>query len=53
MKNKSFEIAKKDFISFLANSTPEEINEYIKENGKPCKPYEVMVFFDDRNNDKQ
>ena len=53
MKKKSFEIAKDDFISFLANSSPEEINNYIKERGKPCKPYEVIIFFDDRKDDKQ
>jgi len=25
---------REDFISFLASSTPEELNEYIKKNGK-------------------
>lgn len=44
-KNKGFSIAKEDFIEFLANATPEEINKYISEKGKPRKLIEPMVFF--------
>ena len=39
-------INKQDFIDFLANSTPEEINQYILEKGKPRKVIHPMFFFD-------
>lgn len=44
-KDKTFKIEKEDFIEFLASSTPEEINEYIREKGKPCKLVDPMVYF--------
>lgn len=38
-------ISKTDFIDFLASATPEEINQYILEKGKPRKPIWPMYFF--------
>lgn len=38
-------INKTDFIEFLASATPEEINKYILEKGKPKKPVWPMFFF--------
>ena len=38
-------ISKTDFIDFLASATPEEINQYIMEKGKPRKPICPMIFF--------
>ena len=38
-------INKNDFIEFLASATPEEINQYILEKGKPRKPIWPMFFF--------
>lgn len=49
LKNKGFSIAKDDFIEFLANATPEEINKYILEKGKPRKLIEPMVFFNTKD----
>lgn len=45
-KDSKFKINKDNFIQFLANSSPEEINEFIKEKGKPMKIIEPIVFFD-------
>lgn len=45
-------IKKKDFIDFLASATPEEVNEYIREKGKPRKPVYPMFFFDNEEDDK-
>lgn len=39
-------ISKNDFIDFLANATPEEVNRYILEKGKPRKLISPMYFFD-------
>lgn len=54
-KNKNIRtIQKDDFIKFLSTSTPEEINEYILEKGKPKKLIDPIIFFDnavDNNND--
>ena len=38
-------INKNDFIEFLASATPEEVNRYILEKGKPKKPIWPMFFF--------
>lgn len=38
-------INKNDFIEFLASATPEEVNQYILEKGKPRKPVWPMFFF--------
>lgn len=48
-KSESFEIGRDDFINFLATSTPEEINKFIKEKGKPKKLIEPMIFFNKDN----
>jgi len=39
-------IDKNNFIDFLANATPEEVNRYILEKGKPRKLISPMYFFD-------
>lgn len=33
-----------DFIQILASSTPEELNQYLHEKGKPAKPICPVVF---------
>ena len=48
-KNTGFVISKENFIDFLASATPEEVNRYILEKGKPMKLFEPMVFFDRKN----
>jgi hypothetical protein len=35
---------KEDFISFLASSTPDELNEFIKKNGKNNSNDALFVF---------
>ena len=42
-------IEKQDFIKFLASATPEEINKYIAEKGKPGRLIEPIIFFEDKN----
>lgn len=53
MKNKTNKsangVSKDNFIEFLANATPEEVNQYILEKGKPRKLVEPMIFFKDRD----
>ena len=44
-KKDSFKIAKDDFIEFLSEATPEEVNKLILEKGKPRKLIEPMIFF--------
>lgn len=51
-KKKTFTIEKDDFIQFLASATPEEVNQYILEKGKPPKLIEPMIFFN-KENEKQ
>ena len=46
MKQKDIAVEKENFIQFLASSTPEEINQYILQKGKPPKLIEPIVFFD-------
>ena len=41
-------IEKQDFIKFLASATPEEINKYIVEKGKPCRLVEPIIFFENK-----
>ena len=41
-------IQKKDFIKFLASASPEEINRYIAEKGKPGRLIEPIIFFEDK-----
>lgn len=49
MKNSDLSIKPKidkdSFINFLANATPEEINKYIIEKGKPRKIVSAMYFY--------
>lgn len=45
-------IDKKDFIDFLASATPEEVNKYILEKGKPRKVI-WPIFFYPREEDNQ
>lgn len=46
-------INRQDFIDFLASSTPEEINKYILEKGKPRKVIHPMFFFDKNNEENK
>lgn len=41
-------IQKQDFIKFLASATPEEINRYIAEKGKPARLIEPIIFFEEK-----
>lgn len=45
-------IPKEDFIGFLANLTPTELNTLIKENGKSPKKVNMCYFFDDYKEQK-
>lgn len=51
-KPESFGIAKDDFIKFLASATPDEVNRFVLEKGKPRKLIEPMVFFDKKEEAK-
>lgn len=42
-------VSKENFIEFLASMTPEEINEMIKEKGKPPKLISPMFFYPNPN----
>jgi len=44
-KNNKDTVSKDDFISFLASSTPEELNKLIETKGKPPKLICPMFFF--------
>lgn len=46
-------IQKQDFIKFLASATPEEINRYIAEKGKPGRLIEPIIFFEDKNKNNE
>lgn len=43
-------ITRDNFIKFLADATPEEVNRLIIEKGKPRKLIEPMIFFDNKPN---
>ena len=43
-------ITRDNFIKFLAEATPEEVNRLITEKGKPRKLIEPMIFFDNKPN---
>lgn len=45
-------ISKCDFIKFLSSATPEEINRYIVEKGKPPRLVEPIIFFDGKPKDE-
>lgn len=51
-KEKSYmqTITRDNFIKFLADATPEEVNRLIIEKGKPRKLIEPMIFFDNKPN---
>lgn len=57
MKNKSvnpkFTMNKHDFLEFLASATPEEINNYIQEKGKPMKLFCPIFYYTNPNNPKE
>ena len=44
-KNKKETISKDNFIEFLANSTPEDVNNLIKEKGKPPRMICPIFFY--------
>ena len=44
-KKKKDSISKENFIEFVSNMTPEEINKLIEEKGKPPKKICPMFFF--------
>ena len=46
-KNKP-SISKDNFIEFLSKATPEEVNQLIKDKGKPRKLIQPMIFFGDK-----
>lgn len=50
MKQKDIAVEKENFIQFLASSTPEDINRYILQKGKPPKLIDPIIFFDKENN---
>ena len=52
-KKKIFAIEKDNFIEFLASASPEEINQYILDKGKPPRLIEPMIFFNKNENEKQ
>ena len=43
-------ITRDNFIKFLAEATPEEVNRLITEKGKHRKLIEPMIFFDNKPN---
>lgn len=51
--SKKYNIKKEDFIEFLASASPDEVNKFIYEKGKPPKLIEPMIFFKKEENDKQ
>lgn len=50
MKKEQNKINKEDFINYLAQATPEELNKLIVEKGKPPKLIEPIFFFDKYKN---
>ena len=43
---------KRDFIKILSSMTDTEINDYIKEHGKPPKLVELVEIIDNKENNK-
>lgn len=41
-------ISKDSFINFLSSATPEEINQYINEKGKPGKMIDPMNMYSEK-----
>lgn len=39
-------VTRENFIKFLSEATPEEVNQLIAEKGKPRKLIEPMIFYD-------
>ena len=48
MKDKR--VSKEDFINFLSSSTPEEINKFIEEKGKPHTLISPVFFYPKKEN---
>ena len=46
-------IDKTSFIDFLASATPEEVNKYIQEKGKPRKVVSPMYFYPREGEEQQ
>ena len=47
-----FTMKKEDFISFLSSATPEEINNYIQEKGKPRKVF-CPLFYNEKKSKEE
>lgn len=47
-----FGMKKEDFIDFLASATPEEINNYIQEKGKPRKVF-CPLFYHEKHSKEE
>ena len=41
-------VSRNNFINFLASATPEEINQYISEKGKPGKLIDPMNIYSEK-----
>lgn len=48
-KTSKYAIKKEDFIEFLASFSPEDINNYILQKGKPRKLIEPMIYFKNKS----
>lgn len=44
-KPKNYSISKENFIDFLSRTSPEEINKYILEKGKPRKLIDPIIYY--------
>ena len=51
-KKEAPRVDKNDFIKFFSQSTPEEINQLIREKGKPRKLYTPVFFFKNKKSEK-
>lgn len=49
-KSEPIKVDREDFIKFLAESSPEDINKLILEKGKPRKLYTPVFFFKNKSN---
>lgn len=50
---KSEKIEKEDFIRYLAEATPEELNQLIQEKGKPRRLIHPIFYFNMYDKDKE